>query len=251
MTKKTVNGVAAIAASSEREGGAPPSSRLAGSSGSAGGSPLPEAVLVALPTLAEPGCAALRNRPMDVAATATPTTPAATIAPRHPARAASTPPTAGPNVCPDISALENSAIFAPRRSAPAAVAKAYMPVVFVRAEAQPISAEATSAWASEPAVANSVQAAASEIPAPASPRLGETEDAIRPAGKSVSRRPSPNAAVSKPRSPAESERSAPMSGSSGTRMNEATATANTTPPASARETPARCSSDAKSRISGR
>ena len=74
--------------------------------------------------------------------------PAATIAPRQPASAAKAPPTAGPTVCPESSALENSAMFAPRRSAPVAVAKANMPVVLVSAEAEPIRAKARRAWGS-------------------------------------------------------------------------------------------------------
>src|SRR5204862_7246740 len=103
----------------------------------------------------------------------------------------------------------------------------YMPVVLVSADAQPISANATRAWANDAAVASSAQAAASATPEPARPRRGDNDEASLPAGRSVSRRPTPNAAVSRPRSPAFNDRSAPMSGSKGTRMNEATATANT------------------------
>src|SRR5919204_3030784 len=129
------------------------------------------------------------KRPTEATATATPTAAANTIAPRHPASPASAPPTAGPTVCPDISALENNAMFAPRRSAPAAVANAYMPVVLVRADAQPINVKATRTCSNEPAVASSAQAAARAIPAAARPRRGETDEATRPAGRSVSRRP--------------------------------------------------------------
>src|SRR5919198_2241992 len=246
ITKKTVNGVAAIAASSQREGAASAAAEQGGGSRSRDGASSPDPVTGAPSPLGgglgEPGEATMDERRSEPAATATPTPAATPMAPRHPASAASAPPAAGPSVCPDISALENSAMFAPRRSAPAAVANAYMPVVLVSAEAQPISADATSACANEVAVANSAQATASEIPAPARPRRGDTDDAIRPAGKSVSKRPRPNAAGGRPRSPADNERAAPMSGSSGTRVNDATATANTTAPTRVRDRRTRCSS---------
>ena len=127
-------------------------------------------------------------------------------------------------------------MLAPRRSDPLAVAKAYIPVVLVSAETEPIRVDATNAWANDTDAASRALAAASPAPAAAKAKAGGTAAAIRPAGRSITSRPTPNAVVRSPISPTVSDRSAPISGSSGMRENAAAEIANTIPPTRIGET---------------
>ena len=171
--------------------------------------------------------------------TPTPIIAATTCAVRQPASPAIRPPTAGPSVCPVISAIEKPAIATPRRSGGALVANTVMPVVLVSAEAAPRKNTAMSAWANDPAPASRLADSATPMPVPARARPGGSRSASRPAGRSIASRPSANAVVIIARSAAVSLRSRPISGSSGARMNDAMATDSTTPPAS-RVGPVRC-----------
>ena len=142
------------------------------------------------------------------------------------------PPTAGPSVCPVISAIENTAIAAPRRAAGALVANSVMPVVFVRADETPRKNIPARACASDCALPRIAAEIATPRPVPASAGPGGRRSAIRPAGRSIVSRPTANAVVRKARSAAPIPRSRPISGSSGARMNDAIPTASTTPPGS-------------------
>ena len=164
--------------------------------------------------------------------TPTPISAPTTCATRQPARPATAPPIAGPSAWPVISAIEKPAIAVPRVSGGALVANTVIPVVLVSADAAPRKNTATSAWANAPAPASRPAERATPTPVPASAGPGGSRSASRPAGRSITSRPSANAVVIMARSAAVSRRSRPISGSSGARMNDATATASTTPPAS-------------------
>ena len=179
-----------------------------------------------------------RERPAGTSrhATMTPTPISAptTCATRQPARAG--------DRAADRRAERLALSSAPSRSRPsrsrgvsggALVANTVIPVVLVSADAAPrknTAHQRLGERARRPASSPAERATPTPVAASAGP--GGSRSASRPAGRSITSRPSANAVVIMARSAAVSRRSRPISGSSGARMNDATATASTTPPAS-------------------
>jgi hypothetical protein len=128
-------------------------------------------------------------------ATPTPTSVPLNCATRHPARPARAPPSAGPSIWPVIRKFEKPAIVRPRRDSGPRVANSFMPVMLVCAETRPSSKVATSAWTRDCALASSAAAIAMRTPVALSAIAGGSRSAIRPAGRSITRRPTAKLAV--------------------------------------------------------